>query len=201
MTSPRQARSIQLFVWLIRMGKARISHTHRRCTCAQGKSRCMPGSVWHAKPSCPQGRFVGRSFRSSGARWFSSHAHDCTGCRGALCCDATLVLPVSLDGQPQEHSEDEDGAARSFPFPSQNVPGAAAHRSPVPRRTRIISAGPQGQGALALVRLRRLRAHPLSIALRNAAATTWSRRCWAQLSVAAANRPRPAGVAGSRSCP
>ena len=62
-----------------------------------------------------------------------------------------------------------------LPFPSQNVPGAAAHRSPVPRRTRIISGGPQGQGALALVRLRRLRTHPLSIALRNAAATTWWR--------------------------
>eukprot|EP00439_Symbiodinium_sp_Y106_P036521 s2421_g4.t1 len=30
---------------------------------------------------------------------------------GALCCDATLVLAVSRDGQPQGHSADENGAA------------------------------------------------------------------------------------------
>ena len=106
---------------------------------------------------------------------------------GALCCDATLVSPVSRDGQPQGRSADTDGAALATATRRKEATYPELLRNG-PQRLVVLSSevgGRWGTGALALVRdfvrLRRLRAPP---ALRHAAATAWARRWWTQLSVA-----------------
>ena len=106
---------------------------------------------------------------------------------GALCCDATLVSPVSRDGQPQGRSADTDGAALATATRRKEATYPELLRNG-PQRLVVLGSevgGRWGTGALALVRdfvrLRRLRAPP---ALRHAAATAWARRWWTQLSVA-----------------
>ena len=106
---------------------------------------------------------------------------------GALCCDATLVSPVSRDGQSQGRSADTDGAALATATRRKEATYPELLRNG-PQRLVVLGSevgGRWGTGALALVRelvrLRRLRAPP---ALRHAAATASARRWWTQLSVA-----------------
>ena len=105
----------------------------------------------------------------------------------ALCCDATLVSPLTRTGQPQPCAADVDGAALR-----------TAERRKAATYPELQGAGPQKLVVLGsevggrfnsdaqrlvrdLVRLRSYRAPP---ALRAAAASGWTRRWWGMLSVA-----------------
>ena len=105
----------------------------------------------------------------------------------ALCCDATLVSPLTRTGQPEACAADVDGAALR-----------TAERRKAATYPELQGAGPQKLVVLGsevggrfnsdahrfvrdLVRLRSYRAPP---ALRAAAASGWTRRWWGMLSVA-----------------
>ena len=105
----------------------------------------------------------------------------------ALCCDATLVSPLTRSGAPQPRASEEDGAAlqvaerrKRATYPELLAQG--------PQRLLVLGSevgGRWNDEALGLVRdlarCRSLRAPP---AVRRPAAQGWQRRWWAQLSVA-----------------
>ena len=105
---------------------------------------------------------------------------------GALCCDATLVSPLTRTGLPQPGAAATDGAVLRV-----------AERRKRDAYPELCAGGPQtlvvlgsevggrwSQGALQLVRdLVRIRAQRAPPALRQAAASAWARRWWSQLSV------------------
>ena len=105
----------------------------------------------------------------------------------ALCCDATLVSPLTRTGQPQPCTADLDGAA----LRTAERRKAATYpklRSEGPQRLVVLGSEVGGRfngdahGLLRdLVRVRACRAPP---ALRAAAASGWTRRWWSILSVA-----------------
>ena len=93
----------------------------RSCSRAWPRSSSMLRSAWRAKPSGPKGRSSRSSSRTRPQReWRRMTGADSTWSsmvpllwREALCCDATLVFPVSQDGQPlaQGRSANENGPA------------------------------------------------------------------------------------------
>ena len=105
----------------------------------------------------------------------------------ALCCDATLVSPLTRTGQPQPCTADVDGAAlrtaerrKAATYPELQREGPQ----------RLVVLGSEVGGRINgdahcllrdLVRVRACRAPP---ALRSAAASGWTRRWWSMLSVA-----------------
>ena len=105
--------------------------------------------------------------------------------REALCCDATLVSPLTRSGAPQPRASEEDGAAlrvaerrKRATYPELLAQG--------PQRLLVLGSEVSGRWndeALGLVRdlarCRSLRAPP---AVRRPAAQGWQRRWWAQLS-------------------
>ena len=108
----------------------------------------------------------------------------------ALCCDATLVSPLTRTGQPQPCAADVDAAALR-----------TAERRKAATYPELQGAGPQKLVVLGsevggrfnsdahrlvrdLVRLVRLRSYRAPPALRAAAASGWRRRWWGMLSVA-----------------
>ena len=105
---------------------------------------------------------------------------------GALCCDATLVSPLTRTGQPQPCAAATDGAAlrmaerrKRAAYPELSMGGAQ----------RLVVLGTEvggrwNEGALRLVRdLVRVRAQRAPPALRTVARAAWSRRWWSQLAV------------------
>ena len=101
---------------------------------------------------------------------------------GALCCDATLVSPLTRQGEPQAHADSEDGAAlrlaerrKRTTYPDLCGPGT--------QRLLVLGAEVGGRWnsearsfLRTLVRLRSLRA---PAAVRRSAASRWARRWWA----------------------
>ena len=105
-------------------------------------------------------------------------AADSTWSFTALLCDATLVSPVSRDGQPQGRSTDTDGAALATATRREEATYPELLRNG-PQRLVVVGSevgGRWGTGALALVRE--------FVRLSHAAAAAWARRWWTQLSVA-----------------
>ena len=100
---------------------------------------------------------------------------------GALCCDATLVSPLTRTGQPG--TVEDDGAMLRVAERRKR----AAHpelTSGGPQRLLVIG-GPWNEAAQQLVRdLARVRAQRALPALRAAATSAWTRRWWATLAVA-----------------
>ena len=106
---------------------------------------------------------------------------------GALCCDATLVSPLTRTGQPQPGTVEDDGAMlrvaerrKRAAYPELSSGG--------PQRFLVLGSeigGRWNEAAQQLVsdlaRVRALRAPP---ALRAAATSAWTRRWWATLAVA-----------------
>ena len=105
----------------------------------------------------------------------------------ALCCDATLVSPLTRTGQPQPCTADVDGAGlrtaerrKAATYPELQREG--------PQRLVVLGSEVGGRFngdahclLRDLVRVRACRAPP---ALRSAAASGWTRRWWSMLSVA-----------------
>ena len=105
----------------------------------------------------------------------------------ALCCDATLVSPLTRTGQPQPCAADTDGAAlrvaerrKQAAYPELTGGG--------PQRLVVLGSEVGGRwngGALRfmrdMVRIRACRAPPT---VRRAAASGWARRWWSIVSVA-----------------
>ncbi|CAE7584665.1 unnamed protein product [Symbiodinium natans] len=105
----------------------------------------------------------------------------------ALCCDATLVSPLTRTAQPQPCTADVDGAAlraaerrKAATYPELRRQG--------PQKLLVLGSEVGGrfnsdaqQLVRDLVRLRSYRAPP---ALRAAASSGWTRRWWGMLSVA-----------------
>ena len=170
-----------------------------------------PGSASPAKQSEPRAR----SCRSSGSRtqpppaslraiasasisWFTVTADG-----GALCCDATLVSPLTRTGHPQPCTAEVDGAALRVAERRKRVAYPELSRGG-PQKLLVLGCEVGGRWSAGaqrfvrdLVRLRALRAPP---AVRAAASAGWSRRWWGTLSVAvqlavactALGRPWPA---------
>ena len=103
---------------------------------------------------------------------------------GALCCDATLVSPMSWDANRKGVQRIQTGVALATATRG-DVPGATSQRPPAPRRARLGGGRPLGHvspGSRARPRsppqaARPARSPPCS-------ATAWARRWWTQLSVA-----------------
>ena len=106
----------------------------------------------------------------------------------ALCCDATLVSPLTRTGQPQPGTVADDGAMlrvaerrKRAAYPELSSGG--------PQRLLVLGSEIGGrwrnETAQHLVRdLARVRAQRASPALRAAATSAWTRRWWATLAVA-----------------
>ena len=106
---------------------------------------------------------------------------------GALCCDATLVSPLTRTGQPQPCTAAHDGAMlrvaerrKRTTYPELSSRG--------PQRLLVLGSeigGRWNEAAQRLVRdLVRIRAQRAPPALRAAATSAWTRRWWAALAVA-----------------
>ena len=106
---------------------------------------------------------------------------------GALCCDATLVSPLTRTGQPQPGTVADDGAMlrvaerrKRAAYPELSSGG--------PQRLLVLGSeigGRWNKTAQHLVRdLARVRAQRAPPALRAAATSAWTRRWWATLAVA-----------------
>ena len=106
---------------------------------------------------------------------------------GALCCDATLVSPLTRTGQPQPGTVADDGAMlrvaerrKRAAYPELSSGG--------PQRLLVLGSeigGRWNETAQHLVRdLARVRAQRAPPALRAAATSAWTRRWWATLAVA-----------------
>ena len=120
----------------------------------------------------------------------------------ALCCDATLVSPLTRTGYPQPCTVEVDGAMLKVAERRKRSTYPELARGPqrlVVLGSEIGGRWNEGSQRLVrdLVRLRALRAPP---AVRSAAAAGWARRWWGALSVAiqlavastALGRPWPA---------
>ena len=121
---------------------------------------------------------------------------------GALCCDATLVSPLTRTGHPQPCTVEVDGAM--LKVAERRKRSTYPELALGPQRLLVLGSeigGRWNEGSQRfvrdLVRLRALRAPP---AVRSAAAAGWARRWWGALSVAiqlavastALGRPWPA---------
>ena len=106
---------------------------------------------------------------------------------GALCCDATLVSPLTRTGQPQPGTVADDGAMLRV---AERRKRAAYPELSSGGLQRLLVLGSETSGrwnetAQHLVRdLARVRAQRAPPALRAAATSAWMRRWWATLAVA-----------------
>ena len=105
----------------------------------------------------------------------------------ALCCDATLVSPLTRTGLPQPCAAETDGAALRVAERRKRAAYPELARGG-PQRLVVLGAEVGGRwngGALRFVRdLLRLRACRAPPTVRQAAAAGWARRWWSVLSVA-----------------
>ena len=115
---------------------------------------------------------------------------------GALCCDATLVSPLSRFSQPQPRAAEFDAAAlrvaekrKNATYPELSAGG--------PQRLVVLGAevgGRWNDGAQRLLHdLVRLRARHAPPALRRAATSAWARRWSGMLAAAAGTALGPQG--------
>ena len=151
-----------------------------------------------------EGQVVPQQWRAEDRRRLDLVIYGATPNGSVLCCDATLVSPLTRTGQPQPCAADVDGAALR-----------TAERRKAATYPELQGAGPQKLVVLGsevggrfnsdaqrlvrdLVRLRSYRAPP---ALRAAAASGWTRRWWGMLSVAVQQAvASTAAVAAAAAC-
>ena len=105
----------------------------------------------------------------------------------ALCCDVTLVAPLTREGRPQPSAASRDGAAITVAERRKRAAYPELLR-PGPQRLCVLACevgGRWSSESLRLVtQLVRLRAQRAPAALRPAATQGWLRRWWGFLSVA-----------------
>eukprot|EP00439_Symbiodinium_sp_Y106_P043359 s3366_g5.t1 len=104
---------------------------------------------------------------------------------GALCCDATLVSPLSRTGLPQPCAAAHDGAA--LRVAERRKRAAYPELNGGPQQLVVLGSEVGGRwnaGAHQLLRdLVRVRAQRVPPAVRSAASSEWARRWWAMLAV------------------
>ena len=105
----------------------------------------------------------------------------------ALCCDVTLVSPLTREGRPQPSAATRDGAAITVAERRKRIACPELLR-PGPQRLCVLACEVGGRWSAESLRLVtqlvRLRAQRAPAALRPAARQAWLRRWWGFLSVA-----------------
>ena len=142
------------------------------------------GSSWGRRASSPAA--MAGPHHPSDRRRLDLVIYGATPLGGALCCDATLVSPLTRTGLPQPGAAATDGAV--LRVAERRKRDAYPELCAGPSQTLVVLGSEVGgrwsQGALQLVRdLVRIRAQRAPPALRQAAASAWARRWWSQLSV------------------
>ena len=105
----------------------------------------------------------------------------------ALCCDVTLVFPLTREGRPQPSAASRDGAAIAVAERRKRAAYPELLR-PGPQRLCVLACEAGGRWSAESLRLvtqlARLRAQRAPAALRGVAKQGWLRRWWGLLSVA-----------------
>ena len=123
--------------------------------------------------------------RSDDRRRLDLVVYGATPLGGALCCDATLVSPLTRTGLPQPCAAAHDGAA--LRVAERRKRAAYPELSSGPQQLVVLGSEVGGRwnaGAHQLVRdLVRVRAQRAPPAVRRAASSAWARRWWTMLAV------------------
>jgi len=157
------------------------------------RSSSEPGCGLLARRSDP---WAGHSSTMAGAHYRAGRAnrrHDLVAYNstprgGALCCDATVVSPLTKTGQPRPGAADTAGAvlrslnAANDPHTRSCAPLARRSSSSWARRSE--GAARNGEACRFVHHLLQIRSHKAPPALRRAEAAGWSRRWCGLLGVA-----------------
>ena len=123
--------------------------------------------------------------RSDDRRRLDLVVYGATPLGGALCCDATLVSPLTRTGLPQPCAAAHDGAA--LRVAERRKRAAYPELNSGPQQLVVLGSEVGGRwnaGAHQLVRdLVRVRAQRAPPAVRSAASSAWARRWWTMLAV------------------